>query len=138
MRQALKNFVEEQGRDIVERNLYGNFVLHCCNLFEFGVVGPALVFSAVTRMQRFLRDHNLKIADKKRLEDIRDRWMKAKSAPSSSSSKQKRRDFAGIFNTSSSSPSSSSANAGGGAGEKESANAAAAAVAVVTEDESKK
>ncbi len=51
---ALRCFIEEKGLELVRRNLYRNFVLHCCNLFEFGVVGPALVFAAVARMQQFM------------------------------------------------------------------------------------
>ena len=50
-------FIEEKGRELLAKNLYRNFVVHVCNLFEFGVLGPAHVFSSISRMQEFIRDH---------------------------------------------------------------------------------
>ena len=93
MKLALRNFVEEHGKEIVEKNLYRNFVLHCCNLFEFGVVGQSLAFSAIVRMQRFFKEHNLKVADSKRIADDRAQWMKLNAAKASN----QRKDFSGIF-----------------------------------------
>ena len=49
-------FIEEKGKELLDKNLYRNFVVHVCNLFEFGVLGPAHVFSSITRMQEFIRD----------------------------------------------------------------------------------
>ena len=37
---ALKMFIDENGRELVEKNLYKNFLLHISNLFEFGVLPP--------------------------------------------------------------------------------------------------
>jgi hypothetical protein len=53
-------FTEQHAREIGERNLYRNFVVHCCNLFTFGVIGPAFVFAAVTRMQQKLKELGLR------------------------------------------------------------------------------
>ena len=39
MNLALKMFIEEKGKELLEKNLYRNFVVHVCNLFEFGVLG---------------------------------------------------------------------------------------------------
>ena len=44
---ALKMFIEEKGKDILEKNLYKNFVIHVCNLFEFGVISSTEVFDTV-------------------------------------------------------------------------------------------
>ena len=95
---ALQSFIEEKGRELVERNLYRNFVLHCCNLFEFGVVGPAPVFAAVTRMQQFMK--LLQQQDDKAASPLlewpeqRTRWMERSGKAASASA---RRDFSGIF-----------------------------------------
>ena len=40
-------FIEEKGKDILEKNLYKNFVIHVCNLFEFGVISSTEVFDTV-------------------------------------------------------------------------------------------
>jgi hypothetical protein len=58
MNLALKMFIDEKGKELLEKNLYRNFVLHVCNLFEFGVLGPGHVFTAITRMQKFLSERN--------------------------------------------------------------------------------
>ena len=55
-------FIEEKGRELLAKNLYRNFVVHVCNLFEFGVLGPAHVFSSISRMQEFIRDHSHKFS----------------------------------------------------------------------------
>ena len=63
MNLALKMFIEEKGRELLEKNLYRNFVLHVCNLHEFGVLGPGHVFTAITRMQKFLTERNHQFTD---------------------------------------------------------------------------
>ena len=63
MNLALKMFIEEKGKELMEKNLYRNFVLHVCNLFEFGVLGPGHVFTAVTRMQKFLDERKHEFRD---------------------------------------------------------------------------
>ena len=56
---ALKMFIEEKGQELLEKKLYRNFVLHLCNMFEFGVLGPGHVFSAITRLQQFIKECGL-------------------------------------------------------------------------------
>ena len=59
MPQALKMFIDDRGQEVIQKNLYRNFVLHLINLYEFGVVGPAHVFTAVSRLQDLLRARGL-------------------------------------------------------------------------------
>jgi len=56
---ALKKFIEEKGEEIVRKNLYRNFSLHLINLYEFGIIGSAHVFTAQSRMQEFIRNRSL-------------------------------------------------------------------------------
>ena len=51
-------FIEEKGNEILEKNLYRNFALHVCNLFEFGVIDPTQVFTTIKQMQKFSPDQN--------------------------------------------------------------------------------
>lgn len=101
-------FVEEKGRDIVERRLFRNFLLHLSNMFEFGVLSPGQVFTAVTRMQQFIRDHGLQSHLAVWNDQMRTAAAASKSAGANNSgttkndtgSRTRRRDFSGIFRTS--------------------------------------
>ena len=66
MNLALRTFIDEHAKHIAERNLFRNFVVHCCNLFDFGVIGPAYVFTAVVRMQNKFRELKVKTATEER------------------------------------------------------------------------
>ena len=56
---ALKMFIEEKGKELVEKRLYRNFLLHCCNMHEYNVLSPGQVFTAMTQIQRFILENNL-------------------------------------------------------------------------------
>jgi len=96
---ALRAFIGQHGRELVERGLYRNFVLHCCNLFEFGVISPALVFSAVASVQDMMGEE-AEIAGLQRWRGHRAAWMDRNGL------KDGRKDFSGLF------PSSASASTG--------------------------
>jgi len=53
MSMALEMFIEEKGNEIFEKNLFRNFVLHVCNLFEFGVINPDQAFSTIKQIKEF-------------------------------------------------------------------------------------
>ncbi len=96
---ALRCFIEEKGRELVERGLYRNFVLHCCNLFEFGVVGPTAVFAAVTRMQQFAREaeqQKSKTAASSAPMMLRE-WPALRAKWIERAGRGTRKDFSGIF-----------------------------------------
>ena len=67
MNLALRTFIDEHALHIAERNLFRNFVVHCCNLFDFGVIGPAFVFKAIVRMQNKFRELKVKTATEERI-----------------------------------------------------------------------
>ncbi|XP_064478616.1 polycomb protein suz12-like [Ornithodoros turicata] len=50
---ACNMFVEQHGRELIGRNLYRNFVLHMCNLLDFGLVSASVVYTTVRRLQMF-------------------------------------------------------------------------------------
>ena len=52
-------FIEEHGREMMEKHLYRNFLLHCCNMHEYNVLSPGQVFTAFTQLQRFIKDNGL-------------------------------------------------------------------------------
>ncbi|XP_029845794.2 polycomb protein suz12 isoform X2 [Ixodes scapularis] len=60
---ACNLFVEQQGEVLMQRNLYRNFVLHMCNLLDFGLVSTSVVYTTVRRLQMFcdVKDRKLHI-----------------------------------------------------------------------------
>jgi len=59
MPQALKMFIEERAHMIVQKGLYRNFILHLVNLSEFGVIGAAHIFTAISKLQSTMRSQGL-------------------------------------------------------------------------------
>ena len=121
---ALKMFIEEKGQELLDKRLYWNFVLHLCNMFEFGVLSPGHVFTAISRLQQFIKESGL--AGKLSYWNINlEQALAAKNftspsrpprppppaaeqQPSAASTSQQRKDFSGIFKSEPSSSSSSS------------------------------
>ena len=85
-------FIEEKGKELLEKNLYRNFVLHVCNLFEFGVLGPAHVFSSISRMQEFIREDGYRFTS---WPNQSLHWLTQPHPPIKE--KSARKDFSGIF-----------------------------------------
>lgn len=48
---ACESFVDTHGKDIVDRQLYRNFLLHLCNLFDHGLLTQSQFNSIVHRVQ---------------------------------------------------------------------------------------
>ena len=62
MNLALKTFIEEKGKELLDKNLYRNFVLHVCNLKNVGILRPADVYNAIIRIQKFISDQKHEFA----------------------------------------------------------------------------
>ena len=39
---AIKMFIDENGKELIAKGLYKNYLLHISNLFEFGVLAPGI------------------------------------------------------------------------------------------------
>uniref|UniRef100_A0A224X807 Putative polycomb protein suz12-b n=1 Tax=Panstrongylus lignarius TaxID=156445 RepID=A0A224X807_9HEMI len=50
-------FIEEKGRQLLEKNLYRNFVLHMCSLFDFGLVSPVTLFTTMQKVQEIIQSN---------------------------------------------------------------------------------
>lgn len=97
MPQALAIFLETRGQEVIQKNLFRNFCLHLVNLFEFGIIGPAHVFTAISRLQSMVRSlglqHDLSWGGLLTSQSPR---LSAQS-PNSRKSAKFRKNFAGIF-----------------------------------------
>lgn len=44
-------FLKEKGREIIQKNLYRNFVLHMCSLFDYGLISPEVLYNSIKKLQ---------------------------------------------------------------------------------------
>ena len=103
-------FIEEKGKELIEKKLYRNFLLHCCNMHEYNVLSPGQVFTAMTQIQRFIRENNLqdhlvhwkdqqkRAIDQKGQQNLTLETVNADQTPLEQiSPRSQRSDFSGIF-----------------------------------------
>lgn len=53
---ACEMFVEQHGREVLAKNLYRNFVVHLCSLYDYGLVSSEAFHKVVQRLQRCLNE----------------------------------------------------------------------------------
>lgn len=51
---ACTMFVQEKGPQLLLNNLYRNFLLHLCSLFDFGLISPGCLYGCILRLQRLV------------------------------------------------------------------------------------
>ncbi|XP_018795020.1 PREDICTED: polycomb protein Su(z)12 [Bactrocera latifrons] len=51
---ACEMFLDSNGYEIIRKNLYRNFILHMCSLFDYGLVSPETVYKTVQKLQGLL------------------------------------------------------------------------------------
>ena len=44
-------FLDTKGRELLQKNLYRNFVLHLSSLFDYGLISPEVLYKAVQKLQ---------------------------------------------------------------------------------------
>lgn len=50
----LERFVEDYGNEILKKNLYNNFVLHLCNLFDHGLISSQNFYEIIKKIQKLI------------------------------------------------------------------------------------
>uniref|UniRef100_A0A8D9AQJ6 Polycomb protein Su(Z)12 n=1 Tax=Cacopsylla melanoneura TaxID=428564 RepID=A0A8D9AQJ6_9HEMI len=51
---ACSMFLESNGKELLRRNLYRNFVLHLCNMFDFGLLSGLAVYTTLQKLQNLI------------------------------------------------------------------------------------
>lgn len=51
---ALDMFIDCRGKELVQKNLYRNFVLHMSSMFDFGLVSPEVMQRVIRKLQKLL------------------------------------------------------------------------------------
>ncbi|XP_046751713.1 polycomb protein suz12-B isoform X2 [Diprion similis] len=53
---ACQMFLETKGKELLMKNLYRNFVLHMCSLFDFGLVSPVILYQTIQKLQEIMKE----------------------------------------------------------------------------------
>ncbi|XP_049778791.1 polycomb protein suz12-B [Schistocerca cancellata] len=53
---ACTMFLQAKGKELLQKNLYRNFVLHMCSLFDFGLVSPVTHYTTIQRLQELISE----------------------------------------------------------------------------------
>lgn len=48
---ACSMFIQHKGKDLLLKNLYRNFVVHMCSLFDFGLISPVTLYNTMKKLQ---------------------------------------------------------------------------------------
>lgn len=51
---ACAMFVQHKGKELLLKNLYRNFVVHMCSLFDFGLVSAVCLYNTIQKLQDFV------------------------------------------------------------------------------------
>lgn len=73
---ACQMFLQMRGKELLEKNLYRNFVLHMCSLHDFGLLSPIALYQTVQMLNQMLAD-NAEAKEKMResLRRQREHWL---------------------------------------------------------------
>lgn len=51
---ACEMFIELKGKELLQKNLYKNFTMHLCNLFDYGIISPDDYYKSIQKLQKLL------------------------------------------------------------------------------------
>lgn len=55
---ACDMFITAKGKEIIEKNLYRNFVLHLCSLFDYGLISPDKIYKCIQKLKNILSSYD--------------------------------------------------------------------------------
>lgn len=85
---ACQMFLENKGKELLMKNLYRNFVLHMCSLFDFGLVSPVILYQTIQKLQEIMKEGGEDGDVRKVLQKSHEAQMERWAATSSQSSTQ--------------------------------------------------
>nr|XP_021193266.2 LOW QUALITY PROTEIN: polycomb protein suz12-B [Helicoverpa armigera] len=72
---ACQMFLQMRGKELLEKNLYRNFVLHMCSLHDFGLLSPVALYQTVQLLNQMLADNGeAKEKMRESLRAAREQW----------------------------------------------------------------
>lgn len=77
---ACSMFVQHKGKELLLKNLYRNFVVHMCSLFDFGLVSAVCLYNTIQKLQDLVGETGaIRDVLKESREAQMDNWVKAGS-----------------------------------------------------------
>lgn len=75
---ACTMFVQHKGKELLLKNLYRNFVVHMCSLFDFGLVSAVCLYNVIQKLQDLVGETGaIRTVLKESREAQMDNWVKA-------------------------------------------------------------
>lgn len=71
---ACEMFVEQWGQKLLEQNLFKNFVLHMCNLFDHGLVSATVHYQVILKLKKMMISDRVRTVIVEGGERQRDHW----------------------------------------------------------------
>lgn len=79
---ACQMFVQHKGKELLLKNLYKNFVVHMCSLFDFGLVSAVCLYTTIQKVQELVGETGpIRNVLKESREAQIDNWSKTGSLP---------------------------------------------------------
>nr|CAD7424807.1 unnamed protein product [Timema monikensis] len=66
---ACTMFLDAKSRELLDKNLYRNFVLHMCSLFDFGLLSPVTLYTIVQKL------HDMVTEDEEAKQILKQSWV---------------------------------------------------------------
>ncbi|OAD57569.1 Polycomb protein SUZ12 [Eufriesea mexicana] len=89
---ACQMFLETKGKELLMKNLYRNFVLHMCSLFDFGLISPVVLYQTIQKLQEIMKeggeDSDIRKVLQKSHEAQVEKWLSSGCHASSDATKQ--------------------------------------------------
>ncbi|XP_076639702.1 polycomb protein Su(z)12 isoform X3 [Colletes latitarsis] len=89
---ACQMFLETKGKELLMKNLYRNFVLHMCSLFDFGLISPVILYQTIQKLQEIMKeggeDSDIRKVLQKSHEAQVEKWINSGCHASSDTNKQ--------------------------------------------------
>lgn len=57
---ACTKFLEKKGKELLDKNLYRNFVVHMCSLFDYGLVSPVALYQTMQQLHELITESHAK------------------------------------------------------------------------------
>lgn len=87
---ACQMFLETKGKELLMKNLYRNFVLHMCSLFDFGLISGVILYQTIQNLQEIMKEggEDLRKVLQKSHEAQIEKWISSGCHASSDATKQ--------------------------------------------------
>ncbi|KAK3928737.1 Polycomb protein Su(z)12 [Frankliniella fusca] len=73
---ACSKFLEKKGKELLDKNLYRNFVIHMCSLFDYGLVSPVVLYKTMQQLHEMVNESHAK-SMRSSWEAQKEHWIKS-------------------------------------------------------------